>query len=208
MLRELFVVALMLCSCLGAGRAGAQQVIGTVTRIQGGASGTRDAVTQPLGANASVYPNEVVSTGDGTRLEITFKDHTRLTLSEKVKLTLNTYIYNRPAGLGSIKFEIAGAFRFVSGRLSKLAKADVSVTTPVANIGIRGTDFWAGPIDNQALGVFLAAGAVSVSNTAGTQLLNQAGQGTNISAPGVAPGPVTFWPADKIRRALAAVTFR
>jgi hypothetical protein len=208
MLRGLAVFALMLLCCLAAGQAAAQEAIGTVSRIQGDASGTRGAATQPLGANASVYPNEVVATGDGTRLEITFKDNTRLTLSEKVKLTLDTYIYNRAAGLGTIKFEVEGAFRFVSGRLSKLAKSNVSVGTPAANIGIRGTDFWAGPIDNQALGVLLVVGAVDVSNAAGTQTLNRPGQGTNIAAPGAAPGPVTIWPADKVSRALAMVTFR
>lgn len=208
MLGGLIGLVLTLCLCLGADQAAAEEAIGTVSRIQGDASGTRGTATQPLGANASVYPNEVVSTGDGTRLEITFKDKTRLSLGEKVKLTLDTYIYNRAAHLGTIKFEVAGAFRFVSGRLSKLAKSDVSVTTPVANIGIRGTDFWGGPIDDQALGVFLITGAVSVSNAAGTQILNRTGQGTNVAAPGAAPGPVTFWPADKVNRALAAVTFR
>jgi hypothetical protein len=201
------VVALTLCSSLGAGQAAAQE-IGTVSRIQGDASGTRGTTTQPLGANVSVYPNEAISTGDGTRLQITFKDNTRLTLGEKVKLFLDIYIYNLTAGIGTIKFEVMGAFRFVSGRLSKLAKSSVSVTTPVSIIGIRGTDFWAGPIDDQALGVFLITGAVSVSNVAGTKILNQPGQGTNIAAPNAAPGPVTFWPADKVNRALAAVTFR
>lgn len=186
-LRGLIVGALTLCSCLVADQAAAQDAIGTVSRIQGDASGTRGAATQPLGANASVYRDEVVSTGDGTRLEITFKDKTRLTLGEKVKLTLDTYVFDRAAGLGKIKFEVAGAFRFVSGRLSKLAKSDVHVTTPGADIGIRGTDFWAGPIDNQVLGVLLIAGSVSVSNAAGSQILNQAGQGTNIAALGAAP---------------------
>ncbi|HUC52275.1 MAG TPA: FecR family protein [Xanthobacteraceae bacterium] len=202
------VVAVTLFSCFACGQAAAQEAIGAISRIQGEASGTRGTTTQPLGANAPVYPNEVVSTGDGTRLEITFKDKTQLTLGEKVRLTLDTYIFNRTAGLGTIRFEVAGAFRFVSGRLSKLAKANVSVTTPVANIGIRGTDFWAGPIDNQALGVLLVNGRVIVSNAAGTQTLSRPGQGTNIAAPGAAPGPVTIWPQDKVNRALAAVTFR
>jgi hypothetical protein len=208
MLRGLIVVALMLCSCLVGHQAAAQEAIGTVSRIQGDASGTRGTTTQPLGANSSVYPNEVVTTGDGTRLEITFKDKTLLTLGEKAKLTLDTYIYNRATSLGTIKFEVAGAFRYVSGRLSKLAKSSVNVGTPAANIGIRGTDFWAGPIDNQALGVLLVVGAVDVSNAAGTQTLNRPGQGTNIASVGAAPGPVTIWPADKVSRALAAVTFR
>lgn len=186
----------------------AQEAIGAVSRIQGEASGTRGGTTQALGPNASVFPNEVVSTGDGTRLELTFKDKTQLTLSEKTKLTLDTYVFNPAAGVGTIKFEAVGAFKFVSGRLSKLATAAVNVTTPVANIGIRGTEFWAGPIDDQALGVFLTAGTVIVSNAAGTQTLSQPGQGTNIAAPGAAPGPVTFWPAAKVSRALATVTFR
>jgi hypothetical protein len=207
MLRQL-IVALTLFSCVAGGQAAAQEAIGAVSRIQGEASGTRGGTTQALGPNASVFPNEVVSTGDGTRLELTFKDKTQLTLSEKTKLTLDTYVFNPAAGVGTLKFEAVGAFKFLSGRLSKLAKADVNVTTPVANIGIRGTEFWAGPIDNQALGVFLVNGAVTVSNAAGAQVLSQPGQGTNIAAPGVAPGPVTFWPADKVSRALATVTFR
>ena len=77
-----------------------------------------------------------------------------------------------------------------------------------AGRGIRGTEFWGGPIDDQALGVFLIEGAVSVSNAAGQQVLNLPGQGTNIAAAGAAPGLVTFWPRDKIGRAMATVTFR
>lgn len=206
-LQRLIVSALALF-CFAGGRAAAQEAIGAVSRIQGEASGTRGDATQALGPNASVFPNEVVSTGDGTRLELMFKDNTRLTLSEKTKLTLDTYVFDRAAGLGTIKFEVVGAFRFLSGRVSKLAKTAVNVTTPVANIGIRGTEFWAGPIDNQALGVFLIDGAVTVSNPAGAQTLSQPGQGTNIAAPGAAPGPVTLWPSDKVNRALATVTFR
>ena len=58
------------------------------------------------------------------------------------------------------------------------------------------------------LGVFLVEGAVSVSNAAGAQILSQPGQGTNIAAPGAAPGPVTIWSPEKVSRAIATVTFR
>ena len=208
MLRGPIVVALMLLSCFAGGQAAAQEAIGAVSRIQGGASGTRGTTTQALGPNASVFPNEVVTTGDAARVEVMLKDNTRLTLGENTKLTLNTYVFDRAAGLGTIKFEVAGVIRFLSGQVSKLAQASVNVTTPVANIGIRGTEFWAGPIDNQALGVFLLNGAVTVSNAAGARTLSQPGQGTNIAASGAAPGPVTLWPSDKVNRALAAVTFR
>jgi len=208
MLRRLTVIALMVLSGLAGKQAAAQQVIGAVTRIQGEASAMRNDATRALSLTASVFLNEVVSTGEGARLEVTFADKTRLTLGERAKLTLDRYVFNPGAGIGTIRFGVVGAFQFLSGQVSKLATSEVSVTTSVAAVGIRGTEFWGGPIDGQALGVFLIEGAVSVSNASGEQTLSQPGQGTNIAAPGAAPGPVTFWPQAKVNRALAAVAFQ
>jgi len=208
MMQRLIIVAVMLVSGFAGCECAAQDAIGTVSRIQGEASGTRNGATRALAPNSAVFLNETVATGETALLEVTFTDNTRLTLGEKAKLTLDNYVYDSATGRGTIKFGLLGAFRFVSGQVSKLASAEVSVTTPVAIVGIRGTEFWGGPIDGQALGVFLIEGSVSVSNGAGQQILNLPGQGTNIAAPGAAPGPVTFWPPDKVGRAIATVTFR
>jgi hypothetical protein len=205
---RLIVVALTLLIGFAGSQAAAQETIGAVSRIQGRASGVHNGATETLGLKSSVFRNEVVSTDKAARLEVTFTDGTRLTLGEQAKLTLDDFVFNPAAGRGTIKFGVVGAFRFLSGQASKLARADVSVTTPVAIIGVRGTEFWGGPIDNQVLGVFLIEGAVSVSNAAGQQILSQPGQGTNIATPGAAPGPVTFWPQDKVNRAIATVTFQ
>ena len=208
MLKRLIIVAVTLLSIFTGHQVAAQETIGTVSRIQGEASGARGGVVQALGLNASVFLNETVSTGAAARLELTFKDNTQLTLGENAKLMLDRYVFNPTAGRGTIRFRLVGAFRFLSGQLSKLARSDVSVTTAVATIGIRGTEFWGGPIDDQSLGVFLIAGAVRVSNAAGAQILNRPGQGTNIARPGAPPGPITFWPQDKVNRAIATVTFQ
>jgi len=211
-LYRLIVITAMLLSCFAAGKATAQEVIGTVTRIQGETSGTGGGAgggaTRALRLNGPVFLSDVVSTGEGARLEVTFADQSRLTLGEKARLTLERYAFNPPAGSGTISIGVVGAFRFLSGEIAKLASSNVSIATPVATVGVRGTEFWAGPIDNLALGVFLIEGVVSVSNAAGEQILRQPGQGTNIAAPGAAPGPVTFWPQAKVNRALAAVTFQ
>jgi hypothetical protein len=205
---RLIVVAMTFLACLAGSQTAAQEAIGAVSRIQGEASATRDGATRRLGLNTSVFLKDVVSTGETARLELTFADNTRLTLGEKAKLVLDTYVFNPAAGSGTIKFGLVGAMRFLSGQVSKLANSDVSVTTAVASLGIRGTEFWGGPIDNQALGVFLIEGAVSVSNAAGEQILSRPGQGTNIATPGSAPGPVTVWPQDKVNRAFATVAFQ
>jgi hypothetical protein len=208
-MHRLIVIAMtLLLSGFAGGQAAAQETIGAVSRIQGEASGTRGGAARTLSLSASVFLNEVVSTGEAARLKITFTDNTRLTLGEKAQLTFDRYVFNPAAGSGTIKFGVVGAFRFLSGQLSKLARSDVSVTTAVATLGIRGTEFWGGPIDDQVLGVFLIEGAVSVSNAAGEQILSQPGQGTNIATPSAAPGPVTFWPQDKVNRAIATVTFQ
>ena len=208
MMQRLIIIAVMLVCGFAGGQAAAQDAIGTISRIQGEASATRSGATRALSLNAAVFRNETVATAETARLEVTFTDNTRLTLGEKANLTLDSYVFDSAAGSGTIKFGLVGAFRFVSGQVSKLASADVRVTTPVAIVGIRGTEFWGGPIDDQALGVFLIEGAVRVSNAAGAQVLNRPGQGTNIATRGVAPGPVTLWPSDKVNRALATVTFQ
>ena len=207
-LHRLIVITAMLFLGIAGGQVAAQEAIGTVSRIQGDASGTNSGTTRALGLNASVYRNEVVTTASAARLEITFKDNTRLTLGAMAKLTLDRYIFDPVAGRRTIKVAVVGAFRFLSGQMSKLARSDVNVTTPVATIGIRGTEFWGGPIDDQALGVFLVEGTVRVSNAAGARILNRPGQGTNVATPGTAPGPVTVWPQDKVNRAIATVTFQ
>jgi hypothetical protein len=83
---------------------------------------------------------------------------------------------------------------------------DITVRTPVATIGVRGTDFWTGPIDGQ-FGVLIMEGEVVVSNPAGEAILDAPGEGTNIAGADSAPGPVTQWPQEKVDRALSAVAF-
>jgi hypothetical protein len=186
----------------------ADQSIGSVTRIQGESSAVVNGADTPLDLGASVFLNQEVSTGDAARLELKFTDGTLLTLGEKAKMILDTFVYNPAEGTGKLKMAVKGAFRFVSGQVTKQPNQEVAVTTPVATVGIRGTEFWGGPIDDQALGVFLIEGAVTVTNANGQQTLDSPGQGTNISTPGAAPGPVTIWPQDKVNRAIATVTFQ
>jgi hypothetical protein len=207
-LNRLIVITVMLFFGVAGGQVAGQEAIGAVSRIQGDASGTNSGTTRALGLNASVFLNEVITTAPAARLEITFKDNTRLTLGAMAKLTLDRYIFDSAAGRGTIKVAVVGAFRFLSGQMSKLPRSDVNVTTPVATIGIRGTEFWGGPIDDQALGVFLVEGTVRVSNAAGARILNRPGQGTNVATPGGAPGPVTVWPQEKVNRAIATVAFQ
>lgn len=207
-MRTMIFAAAAALMALAIGPASAADPIGAVSRVQGTSTAVVDGAATPLDLGASVFLNQEVSTGEEARLELTFTDGTQLTLGEKAKMILDTFVYNPAEGTGKLKMAVTGAFRFVSGQVSKQPNKEVAVATPVATVGIRGTEFWGGPIDNQVLGVFLIDGAVTVTNANGEQVLDTPGQGTNISTPDAAPGPVTIWPQDKVDRAIATVTFQ
>ena len=178
--------------------------VGSVSQLKGTASGEKGGTIETLDLGASVFMNEVLATGTASRLEVAFLDETQLTLGERSKVRVDRFVYGG-GHTQMLKVAAVGALRFISVR-NKPAGTQVIVTTPVAEIGIRGTDFWTGPIDGQ-FGVLVLEGAVTVSNPAGAVELDQAGEGTNIAGPGSAPGPVTQWPQQKVDRALAAVAF-
>jgi len=179
--------------------------VGQVERAQGLCYGTVGVETQALAPGAPIQFEQTVATEGGARLEMLFLDDTKLTLGEHAKLRIDRFVYAPRTARTSVRLAAVGAFRFVSGAVG--GDRDVSIVTPVATIGVRGTDFWAGPIDG-AYGVLLLEGAVDVANGAGSATLDEPGEGVNIAGPGAAPGAVTQWPQDKVSRALASVAFQ
>jgi hypothetical protein len=184
----------------------AEPVIGNVARVQGPAVGISGGASESLVAGSDIRLNEKLTTGADARLEVVFDDGTRLTVGERSMLVVDDFIY-APAGVSRLHAAVTGPLRYVSGKLAVGGTRQASVTTPFALIGVRGTDFWGGPIDG-ANGVVVFEGSVSVSNAAGAVVLSAPGQGTNVAGQDAAPGPVTVWPADKVGRAVATVTFR
>jgi hypothetical protein len=200
---SIFVVAAGLMAA--AGPAVAASAIGKVTRMQGEANGTIAGATNPLGVDDPVYLDESVATGDGARLEVLLADQTVLTLGEKASLHLDAFVYQPDQSV--VKVTLAGAFRFVSGKIGANVPRDASITTPFALIAVRGTDLWGGPIDG-VLGVVLFEGAVDVTNAGVVANLTVPGEGVDLATPAAPPGAVASWAQDKIARAVATITFQ
>jgi hypothetical protein len=191
----------------GDGRAMADDRIGAVTRLEGQAAGLLGGSEVTLVVGTAIFMNEKLTTGSKARLELTFVDGTKLTVGDKASVTVDRFLY-QPRGLGNaFDAAVTGPFRFISGKLDKTGGSTSSIKTAFATIGIRGTNFWGGPIDGHA-GVVLFAGAVTVTNPTGSVDLTKPGQGTNIVGRNTPPSAVTIWPKDKVARALATVTFR
>lgn len=173
LLLSVFAISLVLGSAFGAAAADA---VGVVTRVVNQAQiGTKTAVS-----GAPVYMNDHLRTGADARLLVTFRDNSVLTLGEKANVVIDRYVFNPEKSKGEILLNATqGAFRFAGGKLKQMNEKKITVTTPVAALAVRGTEFWAGPIDGQ-YGVLLLEGKVDVSNRAGAVRLSSPGLGTDI----------------------------
>jgi hypothetical protein len=181
--------------------------VGSVSRVQASGEALRDGGIHPLGSGSAVHQGDELRTGKGARLEVRLLDDTKLTLGEDARVVVDDFVFNPGRGVGSVAVDsLAGSFRFVTGRLSTMADRRVAVTTVFATIGIRGTDFWAGPIRG-AFGVLLLDGAIDVTAAGTTRSLDTTGSGVDVPTPGAPPGPVVQWAAEKTAEALAAVAF-
>ncbi|MBV8439184.1 MAG: FecR domain-containing protein, partial [Hyphomicrobiales bacterium] len=143
--------------------------------------------------------------GEGARLQATLKDGTHLTLGEHATLVVDEFVYNPVTSHGELAVRIAkGAFLYVGGLIEGEPGAKVRIRTPAAAIGVRGTTVWGGPID-KGFGVLALSGEVTVTGRRGTVALKQ-GEGTMLFADGK-PRRVVQWPTDKVKRALATISF-
>lgn len=184
--------------------AEAQATVGAVDRCHLSCTASAGDAVRDLAAGAPVHAGEELATGAGARLQFTLDDGTSVTLGENATVTVDEFV-NDPGRRSTFRATVAGAFRYVSGALVPEART-ASVTTPFAVIGIRGTDFWGGPIDG-AFGVLLFEGAIVVTAGGVSVPLEAVRTGVDLALVGEAPGAATAWGQEKIDRAIATVSF-
>jgi len=200
-----FAVLLIVGLPLIASAADDPAAIGTVDKVENEAKVVSGDTAAAAIIGTPIHMRDELRTGPEGRLKVTFRDDTVLTLGEKASVVVDSYLYDPDQNIGETVLQATkGAFRFASGKIKDLKQNKIAVSTPVADIGVRGTEFWGGPL-NGKYGVLLLEGEVTVSNQAGSVTLSAAGQGTDIPSPLDPPGPVQAWSADKIARAVATV---
>lgn len=193
-----------------AGPVAAQQqnedVVATVSRIEKAAVAMQDAFPRPLEVGSDVQLGDIVSTGKGARLEMTFKDGTSVKLGERTQFSVVEFVLEQNGGNAVMRL-MQGAFEMSSGSIMQLADASMEVKTETATIGIRGTRFWGGKLDGDMEIALLDGKGVYVENSAGRVELDQIGTGTIISGSDNAPSPPRQWAASKLSRAAATTAF-
>lgn len=121
----------------GAGPAAAQTAIGQMAEVVGEVSGSYGARKMALSNGASVVQNEVVSTAAASSARVAFHDFSALSIAAQSSVKLDRFVYNPDATASAASLTLArGAFRFVTGTSPS---RNISIKTPGASIGLRGT---------------------------------------------------------------------
>jgi len=103
-------------------------------------AGTKKA--RPAVVRERVILNDEVRTAAASQLQILLLDRTTFTVGANARVAVDRFVYNPAANSRSTGVSVSrGAFRFMSGRSLRRPSGPVSVRTPVATIGVRGTIF-------------------------------------------------------------------
>ena len=114
-------------------------MIGLVKRVQDDAYGTPPgAQREEKRPRFPVVEDELLETGKGSAMLVEFLDKTLLNLGSGAHLVVDTFIYDPKSHQGTSVFNLAvGTLRFISGKMNHQG---VSIVTPTAILGFRGSD--------------------------------------------------------------------
>tara|TARA_B100001094_G_scaffold191420_1_gene185293 strand:+ start:11457 stop:12509 length:1053 start_codon:yes stop_codon:yes gene_type:complete len=158
--------------------------IGDITELKGYGQVLRgEPYPAVLDFNINSYDDVQTRAG---RIGITFLDNSTVRLTEHSSLIIDEYIYDPNPNNSKMALQFAsGTIRFVSGNLNKNR---ISLKTPTADIGVRGTDFTV-TVDETGRSLIIllpnefgdASGEIVVSTAMGQVVLNKPYQATTTS---------------------------
>jgi hypothetical protein len=161
--------------------------IGDISEINGNAQIVRDK-SYDAELKFAIQQNDQAVTKDG-RLAIKFLDDSQVKLTEYSELVIDEYIFNPDPSKSkmALKFTL-GTARFITGTFNKIDKQNIKLSTPTANIAIRGTDFTA-TVDELGRSLIillpdrlgLSSGEIEVVTATGSVLLNKPFESTTVS---------------------------
>ena len=181
--------------------------VGEVSSLKGTVERVRQSVTATPQVGEKICRGDLFRTKAGSVAELHLRDGTKLTVGKDSELVVKEYrIYRKKPNVALFDL-VKGAFRSVTGSITERPHR-FEVSTSVATIGVRGTDFWGGfgVTPDGALDVIMLSGkGVYVKNDKGQVELDKPGLGTTINADG-SLGEAKAWPEEKLGRAVATIT--
>lgn len=140
MFRIRFILPLLLAFNLSAHAA--DGAVGFVKTVKGDAYVVSKGQQIKASVGTQIVAGDVLKTGSGSSMGVTFKDNTVMSFGPDTELTVDDYIYAPSKGNLKLGATIKkGTLAYLSGAIAKLKPEAVSVRTPTGTIGVRGTHF-------------------------------------------------------------------
>src|ERR1700712_1133118 len=192
--RDVFgFVGTLLASAVFSAPSRAADRAGRVEEIKGEAFVDASNQHRALEKSSDVYVGDRVATGASSRLTMLLGEDTTIKLGEKAQLVIDQFLSTTG---GEISLQ-SGPLLF--DRPSGSKPVPVRIRSSYGLIAVRGTKFFAGP-SNGVFGVFVDHGTVAVSG-GGSEVVLQAGRGTDLDSPGSKPSAGAAWSPERIRAA-------
>jgi len=140
MMRRLALVVSMLVASVGP--PAVAQDIGRVKVSQGQVSIERGGAALPAPVGARLQSADVVSTGSDGAVGITMNDDSLLSAGANSRLSLDRFVHEPSTNQGRLDVSLnRGTLAVISGRIAKQSPEAMTVRTPTAILGVRGTEF-------------------------------------------------------------------
>lgn len=191
-----------------AGPTAGAQAIGQIQTLTGSAFAVRvDGTRIALNTGDPVFQGDVIETAQDSSINLVFVDGMTFALGGDARLALDELVYNPANQTGSASLSILkGVFVFVSGSIAHTNYETVTVSTPVATIGIRGTTV-AGDIKppGEESKFTVINGAIEIATRIASVTLTNAFETTTVTGIGVAPTPPLILSPEQIEAAYGSV---
>jgi hypothetical protein len=116
--------------------------IGQIKTVKGAVTIERGGQSIPAKTGMRVSIADVVKTGPDASVGITMSDNSLLSAGPNSIISLDRYEFDQTTGSGRFETSLAsGSLAVVSGRIAKQSPEAMTVRTPFAVLGVRGTEF-------------------------------------------------------------------
>ncbi|WP_018413220.1 FecR family protein [Methyloversatilis thermotolerans] len=124
-----------------------------------------DGTTRPLAKGAPINSGDLVDTGSG-RAQMRFTDGALVSLQPQTQFRVDDYAFaGKPSEDKGFFSLLKGGLRTITGLVGKGNRSNYKLTTSVATIGIRGTEY--SVVYGNSINVTTGDGAIDVCNGAG-----------------------------------------
>src|SRR5215472_16645738 len=134
--------AVLMLSLLGLSTLAGAAEIGQIKVSKGQVTIEREGKSLPAGVGVRLQTSDVVRTGADGSVGITMDDDSLLSVGPNSVFSLDRYAFDPTTNRGRFDASLnKGTLAVISGRIAKQSADAMTVRTPTAVLGVRGTEF-------------------------------------------------------------------